>query len=434
MPAISLNSMLKQAQRATFFLLVFFISFQVGFHFWPSFTYISGVRIDYLSPTLYLLDIIVCFFILLSIPNFPKFKKYYIENRLFKVLFSLFILSLILNSFLAKSPQTHIFGIIKLIEFALLGFSISLFFRKRHVRFFVDALALSAVISSILAVWQFFQQSSAGGFWYFLGERTFNSLTIGISTVNLNEQMLRSYGSFPHPNVLAFFLLTAIVFIIFRLRFEKNVYEKIFLISSFMLSTTALFFTFSRSVILLAICFFIYAIYTKLKANIRLLVVSLVVVFALLYFVFSSQILSYQFLLRGFDFRQELYIQSYEILLKNPYFGIGLNNFFVHQAPLIKTISPIIYQPVHNIFVLALLSVGIFAFWIFPYLFVLAIRSLMNKIQIANYELRSFYGSVLFLIISIGIVGVFDHFFLTLEQGQIMLAIILGLSFAKLTD
>src|SRR3990167_11020833 len=170
--------MLKQAQRVTFFLLVFFISFQVGFHFWPNFTYISGVRIDYLSPTLYLLDILICLFILLSVPDFLKLKRYLFKNKLAKFLFLFFVLSLTINFFLAKTPQVHIFGIIKLIEFALLGFSISLFFKKRHVRFFVDALALSAVVSSVLAIWQFLNQSSVGGFWYFLGERTFNSSTI----------------------------------------------------------------------------------------------------------------------------------------------------------------------------------------------------------------------------------------------------------------
>jgi O-antigen ligase len=139
-----------------------------------------------------------------------------------------------------------------------------------------------------------------------------------------------------------------------------------------------------------------------------------------------------KFILRGIDYRQELFSQSVEIFKNSPYVGIGFNNFFVHQVPLIKTISPIIFQPVHNIFVLALLSLGLLGFWIFPAIFFLAIQVLRKKLKTKNEEVRDFYKSVLFLVIAIIVAGMFDHFFLTLEQGQLMLALILGLSFSKI--
>src|ERR1035437_10261792 len=42
-----------------FYLLVLFLPTQLGKHFWPNFSYVYGIRIDYLSPTLYFTDLLV---------------------------------------------------------------------------------------------------------------------------------------------------------------------------------------------------------------------------------------------------------------------------------------------------------------------------------------------------------------------------------------
>ena len=423
----------EKLQKAVFFLIVFFLSSQVGLHFWPDFSKVSGIRIDYLSPTLYLLDVLIIIWLgmLRALGRLGKIRIE-IENRLFKLLLSLFILTLIINTFLARSPVAHIFEIVKLVEFGLFGWLVAKTFEKKDISVFVRVLALSAIVSSLLAIWQFINQSSVGGLWYFFGERTFNISTIGISTVNLDQQILRPYASFPHPNVLAFFLLVATIFNVLRLPYEKSLAIRTFLILSVMLSTVGLFLTFSRIIILLAICFFVYAIYAKGKRNVILAVLGALGLLGAASILFSPDVLNTQFLLRGIDFRQELLAQSFQIFLNNPYFGIGLNNFFIHQSALIKDISPILFQPPHNIFVIALISLGIFGFWILPAIFTFAIRSLLNKRKAKSEEQGAFYESVLFVLIAIIIVGMFDHFFLTLEQGQIMLALILGLSFTRL--
>ena len=421
--------MLDKVRKILFFLIVFFSSSQVGLHFWPAFSFINGIRIDYLSPTLYLLDILIILFILLNFKLLFRIK--FAINKISAALLALFFLSILLNIFISKSPAVHLFGMLKLVEFGLFGLLIAKTFDRIYIRPFVIMLATSAIISSVLAIWQFIKQSSIGGLWYFLGERTFNISTIGISTVNLDYLVLRPYAAFPHPNVLAFFFLATTAFTVFRLPYEKNSAVKGVLISSILLSTVGIVLTFSRITILLAICFFFYAIYTKGKRNVMLIVLGLLGLLGLVS-IFFPDVLSAQFLLRGIDFRQDLLIQSFQIFLGNPYFGIGLNNFFVDQVDLIKNISPILFQPPHNIFVLAFLSLGIFGWWIFPAMFIFAIRSLINKPTANSQQPTAFYRSTLFVLISIIVVGMFDHFFLTLEQGQIMLALVLGLSFAKL--
>ena len=338
-----------------------------------------------------------------------------------------FILSLVWNLFAAKSPGAHIFGIIKLGELGIFGWLVSRHFTKQDIPLFVRTLAISGIVSSILAVWQFVNQSSVGGLWYFIGERSFNLSTIGISTVNFGQQILRSYGAFPHPNLLAFFLLVTVMFGLMRISYEKTLFWKLLISTSVLFCSVGIFLTFSRVAILLLVSFFFYAIYTKGKRNKRVIWAGITGIILVSIFLLPSG-----FLLRGIDFREELFQQSLLIFQSAPYFGIGLNNFFVHQAPLIKNISPIIYQPPHNIFVLSLLSLGTLGWWMVPFGFISAVRAVWEKAKQFKGELRDFYRSILFLLISVVVAGMFDHFFLTLEQGQIMLALILGLGFARL--
>lgn len=430
--------MIEKLQKIIFLLIVFFLSSQVGLHFWPEFSKVSGIRIDYLSPTLYILDVLIIIWLALRLvpwwlrQGLISLTTIRIKSYFLRILLLLFTLSLVWNLFLARSPGAHIFGIVKLVEFGLFGWLVAKTFEKKDMSVFVRVLALSAIVSSLLAIWQFIKQSSVGGLWYFLGERTFNISTIGISSVNLDQQILRPYAAFPHPNVLAFFFLVTSVFAVLRLPYEKSLAIKTFLILSVTLSTVGLFLTFSRIIILLAICFFIYAIYAKGKRNVILAVLGVLGLLGAAGILLFSDILSTQFLLRGIDFRQELLAQSVQVFLNNPYFGIGLNNFFIYQSALIKDISPILFQPPHNIFVMALLSLGMFGWWIFPAIFIFAIRFLLKESRIMNHESRDFYRGTLFILIAIIIVGMFDHFFLTLEQGQIILSLILGLSFVRL--
>lgn len=419
--------MLGKLQKQFFFLIIFCLSFQVGLHFWPQFSYVEGIRIDYLSPTLYLLDVLIIGFILCSIKDFPKVRS---KSKVLNAFIWLFLGSVIWNSFFAKSTSAHLFGIIKVVEFVLVAFCASRYFKKDKISTFVRTLSISAILTSILAIWQFVNQSSVGGVWYFLGERTFSSSTIGISTVNLGQQLLRSYAAFPHPNLLAFFLLMSVIFSTLRISHEKNRAWKFILFASILISCLALIFTFSRISIFLALLFFIYIIYAYFQDKLPKLLpmFGLILFFASLFLI---NFLGYNFLLRGIDFREQLFVQSFTIFQKSPYFGIGINNFFAHQASLIKTISPINFQPPHNIFVLSLLSFGILGWWMVPFLFFYSIRSVREKLQTKKEELKDFYKSILFVLCSIVVVGMFDHFFMTLEQGQIILFLILGLSFAK---
>ena len=69
---------ISKLRNILLFLFLLLIPTQLGRHFWPEWSYVLGIRVDYLSPVLYLVDII---WILLLISNiqFPIFniKKYF---------------------------------------------------------------------------------------------------------------------------------------------------------------------------------------------------------------------------------------------------------------------------------------------------------------------------------------------------------------------
>ena len=80
-------------------LFLLLLPTQLGKHFFFDFSYLSGVRVDYLAPTVYLLDVTV---FLLAIVNLKIVFKFF-RNK--KVLISLFLLMI---NVLFSQLLTHI--------------------------------------------------------------------------------------------------------------------------------------------------------------------------------------------------------------------------------------------------------------------------------------------------------------------------------------
>src|SRR5687768_10565446 len=78
---------LQRIEQVLFFLTILFLPTQLGKHFWPDFSFVYSLPIDYLSPTLYFWDLLVILLCLTFILRSPKI------NRLALNLFFVFILS-----------------------------------------------------------------------------------------------------------------------------------------------------------------------------------------------------------------------------------------------------------------------------------------------------------------------------------------------------
>lgn len=411
-------------ERILFLLTVFLLPFQVGKHFWPTFSHISGIRVDYISPTLHPFDITILFLFLIFIFRLVRTNKIKKPNLLFTV----FILYLILLSFNARSLELHFLGLANILEAMFLGWYVSCNFKKSDLSDLILVLSVSSIIVSFIALAEFLKQGSLGGIFYFLGERNFDFSTIGIATFNFNGgKLLRPYSTFPHPNILSFFLLFS--FIITSLGFTfKNFNRKTFIVlASLVLSSFVIFISFSRLTI------FLYVIFLIILIHRSRFVYLLFTFFGLFILLFSNRFLGTG-LIKDFGDREEIAKTTFEIIQKNPLFGTGLNNYFIYEEQLQKQISSTFLQPVHNIYLLLVAEVGILGTSAVLVFIFLTMQNLLSKIKDKSATEKSFYVSLLFLFCGILFIGIFDHFMLTLPQGLLLTALIVGFSWTKLAS
>ena len=388
-------------ERVFFLLLLFLFPIQLGKHFWPEFSFVQGIRLDYLSPTLYLSDIVVVALFASSFWRLRKdLSKFFLS---FPVL--LLFLGLGIGSILAYQSQSAFFGIVKLSELLWFGFYVSKVSRKFLPELLL-AFTLGGLVQVIILTFQYFSQSSIGGIFYYLGERTFVPTTPGIALFRLGEELvLRPYGTFPHPNVLACYLLLSFILLLYLFPKEKIIYRyakfTILLAISF-----GIVLTFSRVVLLLFVVSLLFYFWNNQGAK-RIILILAISLFGVLFSRFVNGFID------DLASRFELLKIGWFVFLKNPLFGVGLNNFHYHEIYYQKEITPNLLQPIHSIYFHWLVSAGIVSLIPAVYLF----RNILKRTK---------SRLAMFLIITIGIIGLFDHYLITLQQGQLIIAFVLG--------
>ena len=438
-------------EKALVYLLILFLPTQLGKHFWPDFSIVSGIRVDYLSPTLYFTDVLVgilfvywCFRKVQS-ANFKvqsynsKFKIFNFKLQFltfnFELLtkksfaYLLFLLYMVISIAFLNNPFSSLYFFVKFLEFSFLAFYIAQNIKENsQVKKIAILLSVGVIFESLLAFAQLVQQGSVGGALYFLGERFFTASTPGIANASINgELIMRPYGTFPHPNVLAGYLVIALMFVCF-FRTEK-LKLRVFFFSSFVVGTLALFFTLSRVAVVLWIILFSSLFVWKIIRQKFSLGKKAVLFSAFCFLLFAGatffQPLIFRFSQTGiseeaFVQREVLLDASAEMIGKNPLLGVGLGGFIPQLSTMQKPLSFGLYlQPVHNIFLLVASELGITGFIFF-------IGFLFITLQMARKKL---YLLVMFL--TILLLGSFDHYFLTLQQGQLLFAMVVGLCWGK---
>jgi len=349
-------------------------------------------------------------------------------------LYASFLLFLSIGIFLSRNPLAGWYEFLKLIEFVGLGFALKFYFNK-YFQWFLWGLTASIFYESTLVIWQFFLQRSIGGFWYFLGERTFSSQTPGIANMSLGgELMLRPYGTFSHPNILAAYLLISLILNVFspgllvgeRIKKEdKKLNPKPYtLYPIFGLGSFALLLTFSRSVIFLWVVFAGIEIFKFIKRRLNPKPYTLYpITFVFIFLIIVISPLRDRFLFSNFSdesitMRIELIKASLLMIKTNPILGLGFENFFSS----LTLFSPILFrtnfiQPVHNIFLLAVSEIGIPGLLFFLWFLWKTFNHL--KFQISNFKFQIFLAFIF--------LGNIDHYFLTLQQGQLLTTVIFAI-------
>ena len=339
-----------------------------------------------------------------------------LKNKLLILLF----LTLFLGAIASYQPISAFYGILKFIELGYLAFYVKETFRKKDIPLLLYSLSMGGVVTTIILLFQLFHQGSLGGVFYLLGERTFNATTTGMAVFTFGDLLiLRPNGTFPHPNVASFYLLFVFAILFYSPKIKLK-FLGLFVKLSMAVVLFGILITFSRVTI-----FALLVILTIKLFNTRL--------FSGKYLLIGFFILAVAFarlqsgLVRDLGFRLDLLPIAFNIFLKNPLLGVGLQNFFYHEIDFQHQISPTLLQPVHNIYLYLLSTTGIFGISI-----VLIFISRFIKYSIRLLKSNSWLGkasSALVLFILFG--GLFDHYFLTLQQGQLVVAIILGLIYSS---
>ena len=411
------------------FLFLLFIPTQLGKHFWPEWSFVLGIRIDYLSPTLYLVDLLWIGLFLISNFKTPlsRLKSGHLPLKKGEAFWKFWVgMFIVINILLATNRMVAIYGWARIMQ---LVWTVCFLKNNRELvkKCLKYIIPIWIIIESLLAIGQISKGGSLGGLWWWLGERTFDFNTIGIAQISLvGNGLVRAYGTFSHPNSLAGFLLVG--WILWTQSSPNPFFDKtglnlkkIFWWGVFWLGLMGIIMTGSRTIWLLtglSLIFFIKKFFGKNKKWIKIIALLVLVL------IVSIKIIDFNYpiknFLGGWDEnglikRGQLNLASLEMIKTSPIFGVGAKNFLVKLPDLQNNSHFFWLQPVHNILLLALSEIGFLGLGILGW----GLNSLFRNKKLVKED---------WLIIGVILIsGMVDHYWLTLPQNMWLLTIFLGL-------
>jgi hypothetical protein len=444
-------------ERAKFLLgglFFFLLPTQLAYFFWPDWAYLFGIKVDFLSPVIFLTDIIalllaVLWLAELAVENLGRSKNKLKRGILDQVWGDLSwpvlatIGFLLINVFLAYQPLLAVYRLAKWGELVFLlvyfkkgenhgllpvdeadinkslaegecternreprAMPVGICFRRNFSPVFLLPFFFSLLLVSFLSWGQLFAQESLQGFFWCLGERFFNTNSLGVARMDLfNRLFIRPLATFSHPNSLAGFILVSAAVL---WKFKGFLRQRLGLVFylGLIIILTVLVITFSAAVWLTIVVAGPLFLAKKLWGW-RFFLVMVLGLAALAYLVNYFGLVERQSVLE----RWFLARNAWRLFLERPVFGWGLGNFVLAQGNLFLSRGGFnFYQPVHNLYLLVLAETGfsglvIFSFWL---------KRLWKNLD-------SYWRIVILLII---ISGFFDHYWLTLQQNFLLLGVI----------
>ena len=119
---------------------------------------------------------------------------------------------------------------------------------------------------------------------------------------------------------------------------------------------------------------------------------------------------------------RQFYNQSaIDLIKESPLLGVGLGNFVPVLASMYDRLQPWVLQPVHNIYLLIASEAGLLGLLAFLAFLFLTIKSAWP------HRRDLFASNLLFIVYCLLLIGLFDHFLLDIQQGQILFWLMLGL-------
>lgn len=418
--------------RRLFFFLLILLPTQLGLHFWPIWTMVLGRRIDYLSPTIYVTDILLLGVLVAGTREFFRAKrsqarilKHYPKQHLAFFL-PLFLFAAV-NLLMAQAREVSLYNWVKVVEYTC--FSWYIIYSKPSRTLVVSALSIGLLIVSCIGLVQFGLQRSVGGATWLLGERTFSLSTPGIARFAVCFPLpsschvwLRSYGTLPHPNVLGGYVVVVLSLITGEYLRTKDFKWRLFYLCAVILGVSVLLTSFSRSAwfvggVALGVASSVSLWHTRGTQRTHRDVFAIcaglfTVALILLAVVFRPSVTD-----ESITVRAQLNSSAFALWGSSPLFGVGLGNFLIRLPSVTKSHTQFFIQPAHNIYLLLLAETG-----------------LVGLIGSIWFMVISLYRSRATYVIACGallVLGLVDHYPLTLQQGQLLFVLLFSLAYTS---
>ena len=368
---------------------MFFASTQLGLHFWPDSTLVYGIRIDYLAPTFYLLDLLIIIYLVL-------------KKAIIPVALSPLLPILLLNLVFSVNPLATLSWSLHLLLYLMFAFTIPTKLLRDSL---LKILPLAILFQVVLGFMQVIKGGALEGVFYLLGERAISLTTPNAAkAVAFGQTTLRAYGTFSHPNTMAGYLVVSFLTLLVLMRTKRVSLNHIFTLSLTAITSLGIFLTHSRSAAL-ALFGLIIPLYFLSRLRSRL-------IYFAIFLTTSSFLLFPSFLPLSQDsaFTSRAHLQqiSQKITRAYPIFGTGAQASISTYRVVAQ--STRLLQPDHN-------SVTLLLSW-FGVVGTLALLAFLKRLPLSSRQ-------TLLVFLPLTPLVLLDHYLLTSPQGLLALLLYL---------
>ncbi len=389
-------------RQAIVFLFFFLLPTQLARHFWPTWAYVQGIRIDYLSPTIAVIDILSFTIVIFHISTLVHIIR--TSERTILVTLGLLILTNVLFSTLPIHTLLSWVRIVVRICVAL----VIVKERERYLSPILMGLSIGTVMQFVLVCTQFVHQSSLQGVWYWLGERKVVLSLPDVAKISVyGREYLRPYGTFSHPNALGGFYVLLFFFVYWLKQQMPPGRAHVFANVILFICPFIVLVSFSKVAIVsfvLGSLLLVWSDYTYRKC--ALCLVARTSILVLMFLMFTIPIGDPYSLQK----RIVLIINSVQIFINHPLWGVGLGTYIIAQSTLsvLPRYMPL-FQPVHNVFLLIVTEMGVGG--------LLLIYAIVREVRLAAFGRLG----LVTIIVTVLMTGMFDHYWITQSQTQMLL-------------
>jgi hypothetical protein len=419
---------MRKLETILFQTLIFLIPSNLAYHWILDKSYVTGILVDYRIPKLYLSDMLIIGLIFWWVlknahkVGLEKLKQKITNNRAIASLIAGMWLLFTAKSLTSDSPLITLWFIGKLLELGLFtGYIYSSFTKKSFLEAVQTPLSVALIVQASIGLYQVIQQKSLAGYWL-LGEpilRSGSNLSRGIID---NGIKILPYGTTPHPNVLAGFCSIGLLFLLLCIQNNpKQMAQRILSLTAIGLSVPIIILTQSLTgVISFLVGIILICVNFNVSNRILSLLFSLLFMSNILFILLMPSSINHSKAMianTSFSRRYELITYGKQAFLTHPLIGTGLNNSIVASIEFGRvTANTAFLQPIHNIYILWLVETGLVGY----------LGLLVSALSLGR-SIKSTNGtsSALAPLAALLLIGLSDHYPLTLQSGQIMLSLAL---------